>query len=230
MVRELLLQGTIKPSTSPYSSPVLLVKKKDEGYRLCVDYRALNAITIKDKFPITTMDELLGELKGSVIFSKLDLRSGFHQIRINPPDAEKTAFRTHQAHYEFLVMSFGLTNASATFQSIMNQVFQDFLRKFVLIFFDDILIYNSTVESHLEHMKLVFGILQKNQLLAKRSKCSFRQSSIRFLGHIISHEGVNPDPNKIKAVMDWPIPKTIKQLRGFLGLSGYYRRFVRSYA
>lgn len=170
------------------------------------------------------------ELKGSVIFSKLDLRSGFHQIRINPSDTEKTAFRTHQGHYEFLVMPFGLTNAPATFQAVMNRVFQAHLRKFVIIFFDDILVYSPSVQHHREHLKIVFEVLKKNHLLAKRAKCSFRQNSMGFLGHIISKDGMQPDPSKVQAIVDWPVPKTLKQLRGFLGLSGYYKRFIHRYA
>lgn len=206
------------------------MKKNDGGYWLCVDYRALNALTVKDKFPIPTVDELLGELKGSIIFSKLDLRSGFHQIRIHPTDTEKTVFRTHQGHFEFMVIPFGLTNAPTTFQSLMNSVFQKYLRKFVVIFFDDILIYSPSLGEHIMHLRKVFETLRENQLLAKLSKCSFGQKTIGFLGHIISEIGVQPDPNKISTMIDWQTPKTLKMLRGFLGLIGYYRRFIKGYA
>lgn len=230
LISEMLKQETIKPSSSPYSSPVLLIKKKDGGYRMCVDYRALNALTVKDKFPIPTVDELLGDLKGATIFSKLDLRSGFHQIRVCPSDTHKTAFRTHHGHFEFLVMPFDLTNAPATCQSSMNSVFQKYLRKFVIVFFDDILIYSPSLSDHFSHLESVFETLRKNQLLAKLSKCSFGQSSVGFLGHIIATDGVHPDPEKIQAMLEWKAPKTIKLLRGFLGLTGYYRRFIKNYA
>lgn len=195
-----------------------------------MDYRALNALTIKDKYPIPIVDELLEELKDSTIYSKLDLRSRFHQIRVNPNHTERTTFRTHQGHFEFLVMPFGLTNAPTTFQSVMNSIFSMYMRKFVIVFFDDILVYSSSVEVHVNHLKIVFELFRKNKLLEKLSKCSFGRDSMSFLGHIIAGDGVHPDHEKIKAMVGWLQPKTLKMLRGFLGLTGYYRRFIKEYA
>lgn len=230
------MQGVIVPSQSAFGSPVLLVKKYETNdksahvWRLVVDHRQLNALTIKDKYPLPIIDELLDELCGARWFSKLDLKAGYHQIRLAPGEGHKTAFQTHNGHYEFRVMAFGLTGAPATFQHAMNASLAPVLRKFALVFFDDILVYSKTFEEHLLHLEEVLSILKRDKWQAKLSKCAFAQERIAYLGHVISAEGVATDETKIQSISNWPTPTTAKALRGFLGLSGYYKKFIRNYA
>ena len=178
----MLLKGVIQESNSPYASPVILVKKKDGGWRICVDYRYLNALTVKNKYPLPVVDELLDELVGARYFTKLDLRSGYHQIRLVEGEEFKTAFKTHHGHWEFKVMPFGLTNAPATFQSAMNVIFAPLLRKGVLIFMDDILLYSVDLDAHKQLLRQVFQVLQQHQFYVKQSKCSFAQKKLEYLG------------------------------------------------
>jgi len=223
-------KGLIRPSTSPWGAPVLLANKKDGGKRLCIDYRELNKVTIKNKYPLPRIDDLFDQLHGARVFSKLDLQSGYHQLRVKKEDILKTAFRTRYGHYEFLVMPFGVTNAPAVFMDLMNRVFSPYLDQFVVVFIDDILIYSKNNREHAEHLRIVLQTLQQEQLHAKRSKCDFWLDSIAFLGHMVSAEGISVDPSKVQAVKDWPVPRTVTEIKSFLGLAGYYRRFVQDFS
>ncbi|WVZ76143.1 LOW QUALITY PROTEIN: hypothetical protein U9M48_024141, partial [Paspalum notatum var. saurae] len=227
-IDELLGKGFIRPSSSPWAFPILFVDKKDGSRRMCVDYRALNDVTIKNKYPLPRIDDLFDQLQGACVFSKIDLRSGYHQMKIRPSDIPKIAFITRFGLYEYTVMSFGLTNAPAYFMNLMNKVFMEYLDKFVVVFIDDILIYSKMEEEHEEHLRL---ILQKeHKLYAKLSKCEFWLDQVPFLGHIVSKGGIMVDPSKISSVMDWKVPEVVKEVRGFLGLAGYYRRFIESFS
>ena len=229
-LEDLTQHGFIQPSRSPFGAPVLFVKKKGGELRMCVDYRALNKITIKNKYPLPRIDELLDRLHGAKWFSKIDLRSGYHQVRIHPDDVSKTAFRTRYGHYEFLVLPFGLCNAPGTFMHLMQQIFRDHLDNFVIVFLDDILIYSKTEADHEKHLKIVLELLRKHKLYGKKSKCEFFKQRVSFLGHVVSSEGVSMEQDKVQAVRDWPIPTSVHDVRAFLGLSGYYRRFVQGFS
>jgi hypothetical protein len=199
------------------------VNKKYESLRLCVDYGPLNAVTIKNKYPLPRIDVLFDQLVGTKVFSKIDLRSSYHQIKIRASDILKTTFSTRYGLYEYLVMFFGLTNAPAYFMYLMNSVFMPKLDKFVVVFIDDILIYSRNEREHTKHLHTVLQRLCDHQLYAKLSKCDFWLREINFLGHTISPDGISLDPNKVQEVMNWKPPTTVRQIRSFLGLAGYYR-------
>ncbi|MCF8701934.1 hypothetical protein L3054_11165, partial [Corynebacterium sp. MC-10] len=229
-LQDLLSKGFIRPSVSPWGAPVLFVKKKDGSMRMCIDYRQLNKITIKNKYPLPHIDDLFDQLQGAAVFSKIDLRSGYHQLRIRASDIPKTAFRTRYGHYEFLVMSFGLTNAPATFMELMNRVFRPYLDSFVIVFIDDILVYSKTEADHVNHLRIVLQKLREEKLYAKFSKCEFWLDSVVFLGHVVSKEGIRVDPAKVEAVRGWTRPTSATEIRSFLGLAGYYRRFIQGFS
>jgi hypothetical protein len=201
-LQELLEKGFIRPSSSPWGCPTLFVKKKDQTLRMCVDYRPLNEVTIKNKYPLPLIDILFDQLAGAKVFSKIDLRSRYHQIKIQPEDIPKTAFTTRYGLYEYLVMSFGLTNAPAHFMYLMNSVFMPELDKFVVVFIYDILVYSKSEEEHAEHLRIVLTRLRDHQLYAKFSKCEFWLKEVQFLGHVLSAEGVVVDPSKVKDILN----------------------------
>ena len=227
---DLLDKGFIRPSSSPWGCPALFVKKKDNSLRLCVDYRPLNAVTIKNKYPLPRIDILFDQLAGAKVFSKIDLRSSYHQKKIKPCDIPKTAFLTRYGLYEYLVMSFGLTNAPAYFMYLMNSIFMPELDKLVVVLIDNILIYSKNEEEHEQHLRIVLQRLRDHHLYAKFSKCEFWLDSVKFLGHTISSEGISIDPTKVEEVMDWNSPTSVHQIRSFLGLAGYYRRFIPDFS
>ena len=229
-LQELVDGGFIRPSISPWGAPVLFVNKKDGTWRSCVDYRQLNKVTIRNKYPLPRIDDLFDQLQGAKVFSKIDLRSGYHQLRIRESDVPKTAFRTRYGHYEFLVMSFGLTNAPAAFMDLMNRVFCPYLDRFVIVFIDDILVYSRSELEHERHLGWVLQTLRRHQLYVKFSKCEFWLSRVGFLGHVVSADGIYVDPQKVEAVANWEQPTTVTEVRSFLGLAGYYRRFIEGFS
>jgi hypothetical protein len=229
-LQDLLDKSYIRPSASPWGCPALFVKKKDNSLRLCVDYHPLNAVTIKNKYPLPRIDILFDQLAGAKVFSKIDLRSGYHQIKIRLSDIPKIAFSTRYRLYEYLVMSFGLTNAPAYFMYLMNSVFMQELDIFVVVLIDDILIYTKNLEDHAKHLHVVPQKLRDHHLYVKFSKCEFWLDTVKFLGHTISGNGISVDPSKVQEVMDWKPPTSVHQIRSFLGLAGYYRRFIPDFS
>ena len=229
-IEELLRRGFLEPSKSPYGAPVFFVKKSDGSLRMVCDWRELNRITIKNKACLPHIEDLFDTVQGSAYFSKLDLLAGYNQIRIQQEDVPKTAINTPFGHYQFRVMGFGLTNAPATFQSLMNSILQPYLRQFVVVFLDDILIFSKTLEEHVEHIRTVLTTLRANQLFCKLPKCEFAVEEILFLGHRLTGSSISPDPEKLAAVRDWPTPCTVKDVRQFLGFTNYFRRFIRHYS
>jgi hypothetical protein len=206
------------------------VRKKDGSMRMCIDYQNLNAVIVKNKYPLPRIDDLLDQLKDAKYFSKIDLRSGYHQMKIRPKDIPKTAFVTRYGQFEFTVVSFGLTNAPAYFMNMMNKVFMDELDKFMVVFIDDILVYSSTAKEHEQHLRVVLERLRQNQLYAKFSKCEFWLREVAFLGHVLTAKVVAVDPAKIKAVKEWDQPRNPTDIRSFLGLAGYYHRFIENFS
>ncbi|GKA73685.1 putative reverse transcriptase domain-containing protein [Tanacetum coccineum] len=227
--QELSDKGFIRPSSSPWEAPVLFVKKKDGSFRMCIDYRELNKLTVKNRYPLPMIDDLFDQLQESSIYSKIDLRSGYYQLRVREKDIPKMAFRTRYGYYEFQVMLFGLTNAHAVFMDLMNRVCKPYLDKFVIVFIDDILIYSKDKKEHEEHLKVILELLKKERLYAKFSKCEFWIPKVQFLSHVIDSRGIHMDPAKIESIKDWESPKTPMEIRQFLGLAGYYQRFIEGF-
>ncbi|GJT28463.1 putative reverse transcriptase domain-containing protein [Tanacetum coccineum] len=229
-LKEIQEKGFIRLSHSPWGAPVLFVKKKDGAMRMYIDYRELNKLTIKNRYPLPRIDDLFDQLQDACCFSKIDLRSGYHQLRVREEDILKTAFRTRYGHFEFTVMPFGLTNAPAIFMDLMNRVCKPYLDKFVIVFIDDILIYSKSEEEHEVHLKTILDLLEKEKLYAKFSKCEFWLKEVQFLGHVVNRDGIHVDPSKVESVKNWKTPESSTEIRSFLGLAGYYRRFIENFS
>jgi hypothetical protein len=229
-IEELLSKWFIRPSSSPLRAPTLFVDKKDGSRRMCVDYRSLNEVTIKTKYPLPRIEDLFDQMRGGKVFSKIDLQSGYHQLKICMEDIPKTAFTSRYGLYEFIVMSFGLTNAPAYFMYLMNKVFIEYLDKFVVVFIDDILVFSWNEEEHEEPLEVGKQKLREHQLYAKFSKYDFWLREVSFLGHIITDGGIHVDPSKVQDVLNWNPPKNVPKIRSFLGLAGYYRRFIEGFS
>ncbi|GJX03905.1 putative reverse transcriptase domain-containing protein [Tanacetum coccineum] len=222
-LQELSDKGFIRPSSSPWGAPVLFVKRKDGSFRMHIDYRELNKLTVKNCYPLPRIDKLFDQLQGSSVYYKIDLRSGYHQLRVQEEDIPKMEFRTQYGHYELQIMPFGLTNAPVIFMDLMNRGCKPYLDKFVIVFIDDILIYSKNKKEHEEHLKAIMGLLKKEELYAKFSKCE-------FLGYVIDSQGTHVDPTKIESIKDWVSPKSPTEIRQFLGLAVYYRRFIKGFS
>ena len=229
-IDDLLAQGHIRPSSSPYGALVLFVLKKDGRWRMCIDYRALNWQTVKDRYPLPRIDDLLDRLGKARHFTMLDLASGYHQIAVRESDIPKTAFRTQRGQFEFVVMPFGLTNAPSTFQRMMNQIFKEEMDRFVLVYLDDILVYSKTLQEHIHHIRETLDRLRKARLYARLHKCEFFQKRVEHLGYDVSAEGICPSKSKVKAVVEWPWPQSVRDVRAFLGLASFYRRFIKQFS
>ncbi|GJU81282.1 putative reverse transcriptase domain-containing protein [Tanacetum coccineum] len=229
-LKELQEKGFIRPSHSPWGAPVLFVKKKDGSMRMCIDYKELNKLTIKNRYPLPRIDDLFDQLQGACCFSKIDLRSGYHQLRVREEDIPKTAFRTRYGHFEFTVMPFGLTNAPAIFMDLMNRVCKPYLDKFVIVFIDDILIYSKSEEEHEVHLKTILDLLEKEKLYAKFSKCEFWLKEVQFLGHVVNRDGIHVDPSKVEFVKNWKTPESSTKIHSFLRFASYYQRFIENFS
>jgi len=219
MTKQLTLGGTC-----------IICEEERGTLSLCIDYRQLNKVTVKNRYPLPRIDDLFDQLKGAKVFSKIDLRLGYYQMRIKGQDVPKTAFRTHYGHFEFLVLPFGLTNAPTLFMDLMNRVFQPYLDKFVVVFIDDILVSSKSYEEHEQHLRQTLQTLRSRQLYAKLDKCDFWLKEVTFLGHVVSSKGIFVGPQKVEVVLRWEKPTTVTEIRSFLGLTGYYRRFIEGFS
>ena len=219
----------IEPAKSPFGAGVLFARKKDGAMRLCIDYRGLNAITVKDRYPLSRIDEMLDNMRRASFFTKLDLQQGFHQIRVHPDHVPRTAFQTKYGSFQFKVMPFGLCNATATFQRTMNQVLACH-REYADVYIDDIIIHSRTLAEHVQHLRAILVDLRRESLFAKRKKCSFAQSETDFCGFIVGASGIRTQPQKLEAIRNWPVSQNPKDIRSFLGLCGFYQRFIPKYA
>ena len=229
-VRDLLAQGFIRPSQSPYGAPVLFVLKKDGQWRMCIDYHALNCQTIKDRYPLPRIDTLMDRLGKAKIFTKLDLALVYHQITMEGDSIYRTTFTTPLGQWEFLAMPFGLCSALATFQRLMNKVFAAEVNDFILVYLDDILIFSNSVEEHWRHLKITLEWLREAKLYGRIHKCEFLKTRVDYLGFEVSEEGIHASPEKVKAVVEWPKPQTVHDVRSFLGLASYYRKFIHGFS
>jgi hypothetical protein len=222
-LKEFLDLGLIRRSVSPWGVLVIFIRKKDGSWRLYIEFCHLKKETIKNQYPLPRIDDLFDQMKGATVFSRIDLRSGYHQLEIKEDEVPKTAFRMRFEHYEFNVLPFGLTNAPGVFMSFMNETFHEYLDMFIQVFIDDNFIYSRTMEEHTDQLQMVLQCLQEKKLYGKLSKCSFCQSNIHYLGNVISDEGIIVDLARVEAIMEWPIPMNVSEVRIFMGLAGYYR-------